>query len=114
MAHIVKKYNFPNKDIDELISIGTVGLIKAIDNFDLNFDVKFSTYAFTFIIGEISKYVRENQNIKVSATGYYAIEYIELVIDGVFINSNDHCIPNILNISVISINQEICEQAFWI
>ena len=45
VAHIVKKYQIPNKDIDELISIGTVGLIKAIDSFDVSKGTRLATYA---------------------------------------------------------------------
>ena len=45
VAHIVKKYSFPNKDVDELISIGTVGLIKAIDSFDSSKGTRLATYA---------------------------------------------------------------------
>ena len=45
VAHIVKKYQIPNKDIDELISIGTVGLIKAIDSFDVTKGTRLATYA---------------------------------------------------------------------
>ena len=45
VAHIVKKYSFPNKDVDELISIGTVGLIKAIDSFDSSKGTRLASYA---------------------------------------------------------------------
>lgn len=45
VAHIVKKYSFPGKDVDDLISIGTVGLIKAIDSFDTKKGTRLATYA---------------------------------------------------------------------
>jgi len=53
VAHIVKKYSFPNKDVDELISIGTVGLIKAIDSFDVTKGTRLATYASRCIENEI-------------------------------------------------------------
>ena len=53
VAHIVKKYQIPNKDIDELISIGTVGLIKAIDSFDASKGTRLATYASRCIENEI-------------------------------------------------------------
>ena len=53
VAHIVKKYQIPNKDIDELISIGTVGLIKAIDSFDVTKGTRLATYASRCIENEI-------------------------------------------------------------
>lgn len=61
VAHIVKKYNFPNKDIDELISIGTVGLIKAIDFFDSSKGTRLATYASRCIENEILMLFRNNK-----------------------------------------------------
>ena len=62
VAHIVKKYNFPNKDTDELISIGTVGLIKAIDSFDSPKGTRLATYASRCIENEILMLFRNNKN----------------------------------------------------
>jgi RNA polymerase sporulation-specific sigma factor len=53
VAHIVKKYSYPHKDIDDLISIGTVGLIKAIDSFDSSKGTRLATYAARCIEKEI-------------------------------------------------------------
>ncbi|VYT77262.1 RNA polymerase sporulation sigma factor SigK [Clostridium tertium] len=64
VAHIVKKYNFPNKDIDELISIGTVGLIKAIDSFDAGKGTRLATYASRCIENEILMLFRNNKKQK--------------------------------------------------
>ena len=64
VAHIVKKYNFPNKDIDELISIGTVGLIKAIDSFDVGKGTRLATYASRCIENEILMLFRNNKKQK--------------------------------------------------
>ena len=61
VAHIVKKYSFPNKDVDELISIGTVGLIKAIDSFDSSKGTRLATYASRCIENEILMLFRNNK-----------------------------------------------------
>ena len=64
VAHIAKKYYYSGCDNDDLISIGTIGLIKAIDNFNVDLDVKFSTYAVPMIIGEVRRYLRDNNTIR--------------------------------------------------
>ena len=61
VAHIVKKYSFPNKDVDELISIGTVGLIKAIDSFNCSNGTRLATYASRCIENEILMLFRNNK-----------------------------------------------------
>ena len=63
VAHIVKKYQIPNKDIDELISIGTVGLIKAIDSFDASKGTRLATYASRCIENEILMHLRSAKKI---------------------------------------------------
>lgn len=77
---ICSKYgNYTDKE--DLHQVGMIGLINAYKNFDSNKNVKFSTYAFPYIVGEVSKYVRENKNIKVSKDlvklGRKINEYIE-------------------------------------
>ena len=52
--------------MDDLFQIGCIGLIKAIDNFDLAHEVKFSTYAVPMILGEIKRYIRDNSSVRVS------------------------------------------------
>lgn len=64
VAHIVKKYQISNKDIDELISIGTVGLIKAIDSFDASKGTRLATYASRCIENEILMLFRSNKKQK--------------------------------------------------
>lgn len=62
---ILKKYN--NRDnMDDLFQVGCIGLIKAIDNFDLSHEVKFSTYAVPMILGEIRRYLRDNSSLRIS------------------------------------------------
>lgn len=63
---IVMRFSHRGAEIDDLFQIGCIGLVKAIDDFDLAFDVKFSTYAVPKIIGEIKRYLRESTPIKVS------------------------------------------------
>ncbi|WP_152752402.1 RNA polymerase sporulation sigma factor SigK [Clostridium estertheticum] len=64
VAHIVKKYSYPGKDVDDLISIGTVGLIKAIDSFDINKGTRLATYAARCIENEILMLIRNNKKTK--------------------------------------------------
>ena len=63
---ILKKYNNGKHNIDDLFQVGVVGLIKAIDNFDLSYNLMFSTYAVTLIMGEIRRYIRDNTPFRVS------------------------------------------------
>ncbi len=74
---IIQRFNNSNENIDDLFQIGCIGLIKAIDNFDVTQEVKFSTYAVPMIIGEIRRYLRDNSAIRVSRslrdTAYKAI-----------------------------------------
>ena len=62
---IAKKFENTGVGIEDLISIGTIGLMKAIDNFDVTQNVKFSTYAVPMIIGEVRRYLRDNNAIRV-------------------------------------------------
>ena len=63
---ILKKYNNRVDNMDDLFEVGCIGLIKAIDNFDLKFDVKFSTYAVPMILGEIRRYLRDSGSVRVA------------------------------------------------
>ncbi len=63
---IVQRFSSSNENVDDLFQIGCIGLIKAIDNFDVTQGVKFSTYAVPMIIGEIRRYLRDNSSIRVS------------------------------------------------
>lgn len=74
---IIQRFSGSNENVDDLFQIGCIGLMKAIDNFNLELDVKFSTYAVPMIIGEIRRYLRDNNTIRVSRslrdTAYKAI-----------------------------------------
>ena len=63
---ILKKYNNRTDNMDDLFQVGCVGLIKAIDNFDLSFDVKFSTYAVPLILGECKRTLRDNNSLRIA------------------------------------------------
>ena len=63
---ILKKFSKKDENMDDLFQIGCIGLIKAIDNFDLSYGVKFSTYCVPMIQGEVRRYLRDNSSIRVS------------------------------------------------
>ena len=81
---IIQKFNNRGENIDDLFQIGCIGLIKAIDNFDLSQNVRFSTYAVPMIIGEIRRYLRDNNPIRVSRSlkdiAYKALQVREQLI----------------------------------
>lgn len=63
---VIKRFKNRGENVDDLFQIGCIGLIKALDNFDLSQNVQFSTYAVPMIIGEIRRYLRDNNSIRVS------------------------------------------------
>lgn len=87
---ILKKFNKNNKfNMDDLFQVGVIGLIKAIDNFDISLNLKLSTYAVPLIIGEVKRYIRDNTSIRVSRSikdlAYKIIKYQDefLTINGI-------------------------------
>ena len=63
---VIGRFNPKRESVDDLFQVGCIGLIKAIDNFNLDLDVRFSTYAVPMIIGEIRRYQRDNNAVRVS------------------------------------------------
>ncbi len=63
---MLKRFNRNNVNCDDLFQVGVVGLIKAIDNFDLSYGLQLSTYAVPLIMGEIKRYLRDNTSLRVS------------------------------------------------
>ena len=63
---VIQRFNGRGESVDDLFQVGCVGLIKAIDNFDITLNVQFSTYAVPMIIGEIRRHLRDNNPIRVS------------------------------------------------
>ncbi len=78
---VLQRFGNRSEDADDLFQVGVIGLMKAIDNFDLNQNVRFSTYAVPMIIGEIRRYIRDNNSIRVSRslrdTAYHALKMRE-------------------------------------
>jgi RNA polymerase sporulation-specific sigma factor len=78
---VIQRFTNRGENMDDLFQVGCIGLIKALDNFDLSHDVKFSTYAVPMIIGEIRRYLRDNNSIRVSRsmrdTAYKALQVKE-------------------------------------
>ena len=74
---VIKRFSSSNENADDLFQVGCVGLMKAVDNFEPDRLVKFSTYAVPMIIGEVRRYLRDNNSIRVSRslrdTAYRAI-----------------------------------------
>ena len=63
---VIQKFSGRGENADDLFQVGCVGLIKAIDNFDINLQVKFSTYGVPMIVGEIRRYLRDNSSMRLS------------------------------------------------
>ena len=80
---VMKRFSSRTENVDDLFQVGCVGLIKAVDNFDMNQMVQFSTYAVPMIIGEIRRYLRDNNSIRVSRsvrdTAYKALQLKEKI-----------------------------------
>lgn len=78
---VIQRFNNRGENPDDLFQVGCIGLIKSIDNFDVSHNVKFSTYAVPMIIGEIRRYLRDNNSIRVSRsikdTAYRAMQVKE-------------------------------------
>ena len=63
---IIQRFSGRRENPDDLFQVGCIGLVKAVDNFNIDLDVKFSTYAVPMIIGEIRRYLRDNNSIRIS------------------------------------------------
>lgn len=63
---IIQRFSGRRENVDDLFQVGCIGLIKAVDNFNIELDVKFSTYAVPMIIGEVRRYLRDNNSVRVS------------------------------------------------
>lgn len=82
---VIKRFNNRGENIDDIFQVGVIGLIKAINNFDVNQGVKLSTYAVPMIIGEIRRYLRDYNSIRVSRSlrdiAYKALQAKEKIIN---------------------------------
>ncbi len=82
---VIQRFTNRGEQMDDLFQVGCIGLIKALDNFDLSHDVKFSTYAVPMIIGEVRRHLRDNNTIRVSRslrdTAYKALQTRKRLMD---------------------------------
>ncbi len=82
---VIQRFSNRGENPDDLFQVGCIGLIKAIDNFDVTQNVRFSTYAVPMIIGEIRRYLRDNNSVRVSRsmrdTAYHAMQVKEMLIN---------------------------------
>lgn len=85
---VIQRFNNRGENIDDLFQVGCIGLIKSIDNFDLSQNVRFSTYAVPMIIGEIRRYLRDNNSIRVSRS-LRDIAYKALQVREDYVNKNN-------------------------
>ncbi|MCL2408415.1 MAG: RNA polymerase sporulation sigma factor SigG [Oscillospiraceae bacterium] len=82
---VIQKFVSRGENVDDLFQVGCIGLMKAIDNFDITMNVRFSTYGVPMIIGEIRRYLRDNSSIRVSRSmrdmAYKALQMKEKIIN---------------------------------
>ena len=80
---VIQKFSNRGENLDDLFQVGCIGLIKAIDNFNTDLDVRFSTYGVPMIIGEIRRYLRDNSSVRVSRsmrdTAYRVLQALSLI-----------------------------------
>ncbi len=85
---VIQRFNNRGENADDLFQVGCIGLMKSIDNFDLSQNVRFSTYAVPMIIGEIRRYLRDNNSIRVSRS-LRDIAYKALMARDKLVNENN-------------------------
>lgn len=94
---IIQRFTNRKENMDDLFQVGCIGLVKAVDNFNTDLDVKFSTYAVPMIIGEIRRYLRDNNSIRISRSvrdlAYRALQAREELI------KEKECDPNVEEIA---------------
>ena len=108
---IVNKYNKKNESANDLFQIGTLGLLKGINNFDLSLDVKFSTYAVPMIDGEIRRYLRDSSMLRISRqikdTAYHFMKEKERYINEYGIIPTNDEMAKILNVDPYLLQEAI-------
>ncbi len=95
---IIQRFTNRKENMDDLFQVGCIGLIKAVDNFNIELDVKFSTYAVPMIIGEVRRYLRDNNAIRISRSvrdlAYRALQAKEELV------RDKECEPSVDDIAV--------------
>ena len=108
---IIQRFRYKNIDFDDLFQVGCIGLIKALNNFDTSLNVQFSTYGVVMILGEVKRFIRDNQPLKVSRSvkdlAYKALAAKEKLTDS---SGNEPTVRDIadeLNCSVYQVNRAL-------
>ena len=105
---ILRSFNRSDINLDDLFQVGVIGLIKAIDNFDLSYGLKLSTYAVPLIIGEIKRYIRDNTLMRVSRSikdlAYQIIKFKDEYMAEHGVEANSSVIANSLGIDEYKIS----------
>ena len=108
---IIKKFSSRVDNLDDLFQVGCVGLVKAIDNFDISYDVKLSTYACPLILGEIKRYLRDNSSLRIARSikdiAYKTLKLKEQLIDSSGKEPTNEEIAKILNVTEFEISQAL-------
>lgn len=108
---ILRKYQGRTDNMDDLFQVGCIGLIKAIDNFDLGHEVRFSTYAVPMIQGEIKRYLRDNNSVRISRsikdTAYKALKTKEELTNKYGKEPSVSQIASILNITDFEVSNAL-------
>lgn len=108
---ILKKYNNRTDNMDDLFQVGCIGLIKAIDNFDLKHEVKFSTYAVPMILGEVKRYLRDNNSVRIARSikdiAYKALKVKEDLTNKLNKEPTVDMIAKELNLPVFEVSQAL-------
>lgn len=108
---VIKNFNNRCDNQDDLFQIGCIGLIKAINNFDLKYNLKFSTYAVPMIIGEIKRYLRDNTPVRISRQikdlAYKSLKAKEEYIEANNIEPSEEMLANILNVETSDIQEAL-------
>ena len=108
---ILKKFYNRVDNLDDLFQIGCIGLIKAIDNFDLNYEVQFSTYAVPMILGEIKRFIRDNNSMRISRSVKDLYYKITCYIDEQYQNNENSIdyeeIAKLFNVTIFDVSNAI-------
>lgn len=108
---VIKNFNNRCDNQDDLFQIGCIGLIKAINNFELQYNLKFSTYAVPMIIGEIKRYLRDNTPVRISRQikdlAYRSLKAKEEYIEKNNIEPTEEMLASILNVETSDIQEAL-------
>ena len=108
---ILKKFSNYTDNLDDLFQVGCLGLVKAIDNFDISYNVKLSTYACPMILGEIKRYLRDNSTLRISRSikdlAYKTLKLKEELMSSDGVEPSDKKIAEILGVSEFEISSAL-------